>query len=219
MIRYQHGSGFAAVNGHSGLHLFAPLVPTSVSQAPTGPALPNVFASEFGAVVMSSFESMSATLLPQHWSLHGGAPADACSVGFDSKCVGSNAMAQRNYPCDSMVQAYFGTPPPGWFNRSGADAFQAQLYQCMLAQALHMKADIEARRGQNQLGLLVWQLNEIWPTGGWGSLEYGNGRAPGQVLGGRWKVLHYLYRRALLCDVMATCGAHASWFIMAPTLQ
>ena len=69
-----------------------------------------------------------------------------------------------------------------------------------------MKGDIETRRAQNQLGLLVWQLNEIWPTGGWGSLEYGTA-APGQVVGGRWKPLHYFYRRSLLADVMAACGA------------
>jgi len=33
---------------------------------------------------------------------------------------------------------------------------------------------------------MVWQLNEIFPTGGWGSLEYGSARGPtpGQVLGG-----------------------------------
>ncbi len=28
----------------------------------------------------------------------------------------------------------------------------------------------QARRSQNQFGALVWQLNEIWPTGGWGFL-------------------------------------------------
>ena len=70
------------------------------------------------------------------------------------------------------------------------------------------------------------QLNEIWPTGGWGSIEYGTASVPGQVrrrrwcflgvllcwlrrarvtrplppllmwqvLGGRWKPLHYMVR-------------------------
>ena len=115
-------------------------------------------------------------------------------------------MAERNYPCDSLVLVYFGAQPAGYFNQTGEATFKRQLYQCMLAQALHMKGDIETRRAQNQLGLLVWQLNEIWPTGGWGSLEYGTA-APGQVVGGRWKPLHYFYRRSLLADVMAACGA------------
>ena len=55
-----------------------------------------------------------------------------------------------------------------------------------------MKSNIEARRAQNQIGIIVWQLNEIWPTGGWGSVEYGTvGHTKGQVIGGRWKPLHY----------------------------
>ena len=52
------------------------------------------------------------------------------------------------------------------------------------------------RRAQNQFGALVWQLNEIWPTGGWGSVEYGSA-VEGQVLGGRWKPLQYLYRQGV----------------------
>jgi beta-mannosidase len=48
-------------------------------------------------------------------------------------------------------------------------------------------------------------LNEIWPTGGWGSLEYSQA-AVGSVLGGRWKPLHYLFRRTLFTDQFATCG-------------
>ena len=46
--------------------------------------------------------------------------------------------------------------------------------------ALKVKAEVEHYRSQNIFGLLVWQLNEIWPTGGWGSVEYG-GDKPGQV--------------------------------------
>ncbi len=53
-----------------------------------------------------------------------------------------------------------------------------------------------------------WQLGEVWPTGGWGSIEYATAAfTPGQVLGGRWKPLHYWYRRSLFTRVFATCGA------------
>lgn len=41
----------------------------------------------------------------------------------------------------------------------------------MVGQAINMKQNIEARRILNQFGNIVWQLNDIWPTGGWGSLE------------------------------------------------
>jgi hypothetical protein len=43
------------------------------------------------------------------------------------------------------------------------------------------------------------------PTGGWGSLEYSQAQV-GSVLGGRWKVLHYFFRRTLFTDQFATCG-------------
>jgi hypothetical protein len=37
--------------------------------------------------------------------------------------------------------------------------------------------------------MMTWsRYNEIWPTGGWGSIEYGSA-VPGQVEGGRWKPL------------------------------
>jgi beta-mannosidase len=55
---------------------------------------------------------------------------------------------------------------------------------------------------------MIWQLGEVWPTGGWGSLEYATAAfTPGQVLGGRWKPLHYWYRKSLFTRVFATCGA------------
>ena len=41
---------------------------------------------------------------------------------------------------------------------------------------------------------------------GWGSLEYGTPGFPGQVLGGRWKPLHYLLGREIFTDISATCG-------------
>merc|ERR1719498_328754 len=54
---YQHGTGFPAVNGASSLQMFSPNIPLSIKEGDTGVAAENIFASEFGAVVMSSFES------------------------------------------------------------------------------------------------------------------------------------------------------------------
>jgi len=55
--------------------------------------------------------------------------------------------------------------------------------------------------------------NEIWPTGGWGSLEYGTvGFTAGQVLGGRWKPLHHLMEQHLYRDTIAVCGADGSCY-------
>jgi hypothetical protein len=63
-------------------------------------------------------------------------------------------------------------------------------------------------RSTNNMGLLLWQLGEIFPTGGWGSLEYSGPRGyPGQVLGGRWKPLHNLLAATLFRDVFIACGS------------
>ncbi|KAL3940829.1 MAG: hypothetical protein SGBAC_004699 [Bacillariaceae sp.] len=212
---YIHGGGFPAVNGDDTGEPGKAKLPISIDPKPEemGVAQPSVFASEFGTGgVMSSFESMSATLASEHWSLHGGGPPDTCSNGFNRKCEGKNVMAQRNYPCDSIIKAYFQTEPD-YFDKVGETQFQRQLYHCMIGQALHMKSIIEERRSKNELGHLVWQLNEIWPTGGWGSLEYGNGDMPGQVVGGRWKPLHYFYRQSIFADVMATCNGEGVGYI------
>ena len=42
-------------------------------------------------------------------------------------------------------------------------------------------------------------------TGGWGSLEYGT-PVKGQVLGGRWKVMHHALQQSAFADVVASCG-------------
>merc|ERR1712070_76478 len=121
-------------------------------------------------------------------------------------------MAQRNYPCYSHIFVYFGQSGQD-LNATGEFPFKKQLYQCMISQALEIKQNIETRMGQNTFGILIWQLNEIWPTGGWGSVEYGNPNFPGQVIGGRWKPLHYWYRNSLFADVMATCGQDGQCYI------
>ena len=190
---------------------------------PGGVQYRNIYASEFGTAGSSSFESMSGTLSPRHWGLHGGMAADSCSD--PTKCIGEhecsggdNPMAQRNYACDGQIRLYFGSNTKVDLNATGDAAFKGQAYQCQLVQAFVMKQVYESwtRRAGNQLGHLVWQLNEIWPTIGWGSLEYGSAAtaagapgSPGQLIGGRWKPLHYFFKRSLMADVMATCGTQA----------
>jgi len=83
----------------------------------------------------------------------------------------------------------------------------------MLGQALEMKSNVEVRRAGNTFGTIVWQLNEIWPTVGWGSIEYGTPTEPGQVVGGRWKPLHHFYEQSMFVDIMATCGSLATCYV------
>jgi beta-mannosidase len=202
------GSGFVAANGYADLtpgHSNTPFpwlwfgefpsnVPLALQPTPLGPQYRNNFSSESpGATVFSSFESMSPTLRQEHWGVHGGQPEPKTCMKKhpnDVVCRSENVMSERNYPCDSEIIVYFGNTS-GDLNATGESAFKRQLFYCMIAQALVIKQNIEETRSQNRFGTLVWQLNEIWPTGGWGSLEYGNPRFPGQVLGGRWKPLHH----------------------------
>ena len=91
-------SGWPAVNGADSLDLFSPMLPLPLNPTEViGLSHPNVFTSEFGSVGWSSWESVSPTIAPQHWALHGGAPKANCSGGFSSKCTPNNVMAQRNY--------------------------------------------------------------------------------------------------------------------------
>lgn len=135
---YQVGGGYPAVNGASSPSLFSSNIPPKFKPTETGMAiryacmmmsfgvllssglgLPSVFASETGAVSMSSFESMSPYLEEAHWGLHGGMPADPCTSSYvwtrlyslvvvrgdcfsclgrwanENTCTGSNPMAER----------------------------------------------------------------------------------------------------------------------------
>lgn len=150
---------------------------------PTGPSVQGWFKSEFGCSAWSSFESVSPLIPPSEWGLH------------------SNIMFEHNWPADNIIQSYWG---PQNLNATGESAFKRQLYQSMVGQALFISAEVQGWRSSNLWGTFIWQFNEIWPTGGWGSVEYG-GRRPGQVTGGRWKPLHYLLKRTAFADVLATC--------------
>ncbi len=154
-----------------------------------------------------SFESMHASVGVDNWGLHGSPTKPShCFLVFENlnECVGPNIISQRNYPCDRHIKAYFGDVD---LVTTGKVPFQKQLLQCMLSQALWMKGQIEILRSINSFGSLIWQLNENWPTGGWGAVEYGSYQDEvGQVVGGRWKPLMHLLERFLFRDVFASCG-------------
>jgi len=108
---------------------------------------------------MSSFESMTGTLDPEDWGLHGNAPPDRCTniEGNKNSCDGQNTLAERNYPCDMHILAYFGNTTTS-LDAIGKVVFEEQLFHCMMAQSIWMKGEIERRRSENSFGLLVRRL-------------------------------------------------------------
>ena len=137
------------------------------------------YRSEFGCVAWSSFESMTAEMPSSEWSM--------LSAGAKN----------RNWNPSNVIGTFFGEAAAAAMVESGEVAFKRQLYQSMVGQALFLKTEIEAWRSQNVWGTTFWMYNEvsslailqllvtskslrdscdnqIWPTGGWGSIEYGS---------------------------------------------
>ncbi len=67
------------------------------------------------------------------------------------------------------------------------DSFEKFLYLSQVQQALAVKTAVEYWRANRPrcMGILYWQLNDVWPVSSWSSIEYG----------GRWKPLHYMVKR------------------------
>ena len=133
---------------------FTPLTGWHCNSRPNteGPTEPGYFRTETDCSFLSSFESMSATLSADNWGMH------------------ASPFHERDYPCDPIVLSYFGKINLDLY---GEQSFKKQLYLCILGQGLQRKTDIESWRSGNVWGTLMWQLAEIRPTRGWGSLEYG----------------------------------------------
>jgi Beta-galactosidase/beta-glucuronidase len=206
---YNHGASktLSTVNGQWSNSSYNTLTPFHLNRHEIGLSYPNHFVSEFGASVFSSFESMHAVISRKNWGLHGDTREKSnCTTVYENanECFGTNVLSQRNYPCDNHIEAYFTKVN---LSITGEEAFRSQLYKCMISQMLWMKGTIEVFRSQNSYGTLIWQLNDNWPTGSWGLVEYGSHEnEKGQVLGGRWKPLMHLLKRSLFRDVFASCG-------------
>jgi beta-mannosidase len=153
------------------------------------------YRSEFGCSSFPSFESLSGMLLPEHWGAH------------------TPPMRQRNHAADHIIFSYFGKAAAAALDEVGSFALKRATYQSMLAAGLYIKNEVESYRASNNWGTTFWQYNEIWPTGGWGSIEYGSPNIPGTVLGGRWKLLHYFLRRSVYRNVMGTCNRQGQCYV------
>lgn len=84
------------------------------------------------------------------------------------------------------VELWMPTPNVGDANSTfAAWAWSTQVYQAMAMDVQIAWYRHGAGLGENNLGALVWQLNEIWQGISWSSIEHD----------GRWKVLQYALSR------------------------
>ncbi|KAG1723965.1 glycoside hydrolase family 2 protein [Suillus occidentalis] len=89
---------------------------------------------------------------------------------------------QGQYQMSSAVELWLPTPGTSDSNQT----FAQWCWSTQLFQSMNMVAEIAWYRrgagfGENNLGSLVWQLNDIWQGISWSAIEYS----------GRWKVLQY----------------------------
>ena len=120
---------------------------------------------------------------------------------------------------DGAVASFFGRHAEQLLNTTGSAQLKTACYQSQIAQALEIKSRVEILRSSNSWGALVWQLNDVYPSGSWGSLEYGSLNRTGQVVGGRWRPLHYIMRREVWADSIASCGADGFCFVRSDGLH
>ncbi|KAI0753266.1 glycoside hydrolase [Daedaleopsis nitida] len=142
------------------------------------------FVNEFGFHSMPSFYSWEEVLLD---------PAD---FAFNSTVVasrdhhppaGSLAFPNPNAPqgqgqMTTAVELFLPTPNTADANQT----FAQWCWSTQVFQSLNMVSEVAWYRrgaglGENNLGALVWQLNDIWQGVSWSAIEYS----------GRWKVLQY----------------------------
>eukprot|EP00924_Labyrinthula_sp_SR-Ha-C_P003373 snap_masked-scaffold_15-processed-gene-7.29-mRNA-1 protein AED:0.29 eAED:0.31 QI:0/0/0/1/1/1/2/0/933 len=178
---YYYGAGFPSVNGYSNVDevILDQSIPPKIGEASMIKLV-----SEYGAVGGSSYSSFVPFLSEKFRSTSGNADQDTCfkkpvdeQRSNDNLCFGENVMAQRNYPCHNLVLKYFGNTAYELMlivrnNSSTDEIFKLQLYYCQIAQMLLVKSTTETYLSMVSIsGVLTWQLNDIWPTFGWGSLN------------------------------------------------
>ncbi len=100
----------------------------------------------------------------------------------------------RSYSQDNIVQSHFSTSAVNYSVVGDSKTFARQMLLSQLAAALQMKQQIETFRATNTFGTLIWQLGEIFPTGGWGSLEYAHAFA------GTPGLFSLLFRQFCVCS-------------------
>ncbi|KAJ7669852.1 glycoside hydrolase family 2 protein [Mycena polygramma] len=142
------------------------------------------FVNEFGFHSMPSFYSWEEVLTsPDDFSFNSTVVASrdhhppAGSLDFPNPNA-NQGQAQMT----QGVELWLPTPSTSDSNQTFAQwCWSTQIFQSMTMVSQIAWYRRGAGQGENNLGALVWQLNDIWQGVSWSSIEYS----------GRWKVLQY----------------------------
>ena len=78
-----------------------------------------------------------------------------------------------------------------WLSETDERAFESLVYMSQVTQALCTSSEAafyRSRQGpEGTMGALYWQLNDVWTTASWSSLDHSM----------KWKPLHYTIQKVL----------------------
>lgn len=134
------------------------------------------FVSEFGFQSQPSFATYKGVLNETDYF------KDSTVVAYRQRHEGGNEQMT-----DQITKHFF---MPSLSLVPGEQGFNDYLYLTGIQQARCYETFInKLRRGRSEeaqsMGILYWQMNDIWQGASWASMEFG----------GRWKPLHYTVRR------------------------
>lgn len=132
------------------------------------------FISEYGFQSWSSLATLGKYISKWHYKY----PLDEA---FEHREHQENGLSYLN----GMIKANLPLPSNGSVSKLEDYIYISQIHQSM---AIKIETEFYRRNRQVQangegftMGALYWQLNDIWPTVSWSSIEFG----------GKWKMLHY----------------------------
>ncbi|EIW76704.1 glycoside hydrolase family 2 protein [Coniophora puteana RWD-64-598 SS2] len=142
------------------------------------------FVNEFGFHSMPSFYSWEEVLQsPDDFSFNSSVVMSRDHHPFPTNMSWPNPNAPEGQAeMTEAVQMWLPTPGTTNSNQTFAQwCWSTQVFQAMTIGAQIAWHRRGAGLGENNLGSLVWQLNDIWQGVSWAAVEYS----------GRWKVLNY----------------------------
>ncbi|KAI0065605.1 glycoside hydrolase family 2 protein [Artomyces pyxidatus] len=143
------------------------------------------FVNEFGFHSMPSFYSWEEVLQsPNDFHFDSKVVTSRCHFPPPGSLAWPNPRAIQglDYMTDA-VELWLPTPGTSNSNQTFAQwCWSTQVFQAMAMYSQIAFYRLGAGRPENNLGALVWQLNDVWQGVSWSSIEYS----------GRWKVLHYV---------------------------